>query len=167
MWAKTINQFFESMSEYDNPNLSLHMAQNFLEIIKERVEFTVEDAITIKILKYEDIEEEEIDEEGFMFWLQFTFHKELVSELLSLKEAAEKTQNTMKKLSSELKTAQESKDKVDKTVRIEKLKKDMEKIKLAMGRIDGYRRTTFTVVKDLEGVNSLIENIRIYKERSM
>ena len=75
MWAKTINQFFESMSEYDNPNLSLHMAQNFLEIVKERVEFTVEDAITIKILKYEDIEEEEIDEEGFMFWLQFTFTK--------------------------------------------------------------------------------------------
>lgn len=43
----------------------------------------------------------------------------------------------------------------------------MEKIKVAMGRIDGYRRTTFAVVKDLEGVNSLIENIRIYKERSM
>ena len=51
--------------------------------------------------------------------------------------------------------------------RIEKLKKDMEKIKVAMGRIDGYRRTTFAVVKDLEGVNSLIQNIRIYKERSM
>ena len=34
-----------------------------------------------------------------------------------------------------------------------------------MSRVEGYRRSTFTQVKDLDGAENLIQMIRIYKER--
>lgn len=165
MWAKRINDLFESMSEYDNPALSLHMARDFLEIVKGRVEVTVDDAIAIKLMAQGDKPEEEVDEEGFLYWLQFTFHKELVAEILSLRESFTKQQNQLNKLSSEVKSVQDNKEKVDKTVQIEKTKHELDKIKLLMSRVEGYRRSTFTQVKDLDGAENLIQMIRIYKER--
>ena len=41
MWVKKINDYFESSSEYDNIMLSLHFAIDFVEVLKERVEFEV------------------------------------------------------------------------------------------------------------------------------
>ena len=103
MWEKKIDEFFENASEYDNGNLSLHFAIDFIEVLKERVEFVSEDGqFLIYILPYgeeeKDGEKTEIDTEGFMYWCQFTFHKELIDVLLQGKEDMDKVQNEIKQL---------------------------------------------------------------------
>ena len=45
-----------------------------------------------------DGEKTEIDTEGFMYWCQFTFHKELIDVLLQGKEDMDKVQNEIKQL---------------------------------------------------------------------
>ena len=77
MWIKKINDFFDNMSEYDNNSLSLHFAVDLIDVLKDRVKFSIEDDCTvgIVILPYEDLKEDtEIDEEGLLHWFQFTFH---------------------------------------------------------------------------------------------
>ena len=81
MWIKKINEFFENMSEYDNNSLVLHVAVDLIDMLKERITFDLDDEcnMTITVLKYGESKENcEVDEEGFMYWLHFTFHKELI-----------------------------------------------------------------------------------------
>ena len=81
MWIKRINEYYENSSEYDNNSLDLHMAVNLINIFEGRISFDVDDDcnVCIKIIKYGDMDDDfEVDQEGLLFWLQFTFHKELI-----------------------------------------------------------------------------------------
>ena len=66
MWIKKINDFFDNMSEYDNSSLSLHFAVDLIDVLKDRVKFSLDDDcnVGIVILPYEELKEEtEVDEE--------------------------------------------------------------------------------------------------------
>ena len=106
MWIKKINEFFENMSEYDNNTLVLHVAVDLIDMLKERVTFDLDDDsnMTITVLKYgENKEAYEVDEEGFMYWLQMTLHKELIDIILSLKQKYDELENKIKQLNNSMK----------------------------------------------------------------
>ena len=122
-----INDFFDNMSEYDNNSLSLHFAVDLIDVLKDRVKFTIDDDcnVGILILPYEDLKEEtEIDEEGFLYWIQFTFHKELIDIILSLKTKFEQIQSSLKKLVNDIKV--ETDEKKRKTLQVEMTKNEKE-----------------------------------------
>lgn len=169
MWIKKINDFFDNMSEYDNSSLSLHFAVDLIDVLKDRVNFTIDDDcnVSIVIVPYEDLKEEtEVDEEGFLYWLQFTFHKELIDIILSLKHKFEMIQNNLKKLVNDFKIEQDSQNQKNLQVEINKNEKELEALQKILTRIDTYRRNTFAFLRDKESIDKIITHIRIYREQS-
>ena len=169
MWIKKINEFFDNMSEYDNSSLSLHFSVDLIDILKDRVKFTIDDEcnVGIIVLPYEDLKEDtEVDNEGFLYWLQFTFHKELIDIILSLKKKFESTQDSLKKLINEHKVTQDSKKQGEIAANIEKHNNELETLKKILSRVDTYRRNTFANLRDIENIDKVIKHIRIYKEQS-
>ena len=123
MWIKKINDFFDNMSEYDNSSLSLHFAVDLIDVLKDRVKFSIDDDcnVSIVILPYEDLKEDtEVDEEGFLYWLQFTFHKELIDIILSLKNKFEEIQTNLKKLINDIKVEPDEQKQKDIQIEINK-----------------------------------------------
>ena len=169
MWIKKINEFFDNMSEYDNSSLSLHFSVDLIDILKDRVKFTLDDEcnVGIIVLPYEELKEDtEVDNEGFLYWLQFTFHKELIDIILSLKKKFEATQDSLKKLINEHKVTQDSKKQNEIGTNIEKHNSELETLKKILSRVDTYRRNTFANLRDIENVDKVIKHVRIYKEQS-
>tara|TARA_B110001450_G_scaffold92672_1_gene87866 strand:- start:1256 stop:1756 length:501 start_codon:yes stop_codon:yes gene_type:complete len=165
MWIKKINEFFDNMSEYDNSSLSLHFSVDLIDILKDRIKFTLDDEcnVTILVLPFEDLKEEtEVDNDGFLYWLQFTFHKELIDIILSLKNKFEGTQDNLKKLINEHKITPDAK----KLAEIEKNNGELETLKKILSRVDTYRRNTFTNLRDIDSIENVIKHVRIYKEQS-
>ena len=169
MWIKRINEFFENMSEYDNNSLVLHVAVDLIDMLKERVTFELDDEsnMTITVLKYGESKEDcEVDEEGFMYWLHFTFHKELVDIILSLRPKYSTIQESNKTIINDIKVAREVSKKKDLETNLEKNNKELEALEMIMNKVDTYRRNTFTYLRDKEDVDKMISYIRIYKEQS-
>ena len=169
MWIKKINDFFDNMSEYDNNSLSLHFAVDLIDVLKDRVKFTIDDDcnVGILILPYEDLKEEtEIDEEGFLYWIQFTFHKELIDIILSLKTKFEQIQSSLKKLVNDIKVETDEKKRKTLQVEMTKNEKELNALQKILSRVDTYRRNTFGFLRDQESIDKLITHIRIYKEQS-
>tara|TARA_B110000967_G_C18777990_1_gene506628 strand:- start:26 stop:526 length:501 start_codon:yes stop_codon:yes gene_type:complete len=165
MWIKKINEFFDNMSEYDNSSLSLHFSVDLIDILKDRIKFTLDDEcnVTILVLPFEDLKEEtEVDNDGFLYWLQFTFHKELIDIILSLKNKFEGTQDNLKKLINEHKITPDAKNQAE----IEKNNGELETLKKILSRVDTYRRNTFTNLRDIDSIENVIKHVRIYKEQS-
>ena len=169
MWIKKINEFFENISEYDNNSLVLHVAVDLIDMLKERVTFDLDDDcnVSIKILKYGDVKEDiEVDEDGFLFWLQFTFHKELIDIILTLKQKFTAIQDSNKKITNDTKLTKDEKKRNEFSSSIEKNNKELEALSMIMNKVDTYRRNTFTYLRDKDGVDKMITHIRIYKEQS-
>jgi len=169
MWIKRINEFFENMSEYDNNSLVLHVAVDLIDMLKERVTFELDDDsnMTITVLKYSESKEDcEVDEEGFMYWLQFTFHKELVDIILSLRPKYSTIQESNKTIINDIKVAREVSKKADLETNLAKNNKELEALEMIMNKVDTYRRNTFSYLRDKEDVDKIISYIRIYKEQS-
>lgn len=169
MWIKKINEFFDNMSEYDNNNLLLHVAVDLIDMLKERVLFELdeENNITINILKYGDIEENtEVDEDGFMYWVQFTFHKELIDIILSLKQKFTSIQDTNKKIINDSKLTNDENKRAEFTAELEKNNKELEALQMIMNKVDTYRRNTFGYLSDKESIENMLSYIKIYKEQS-
>jgi len=168
MWVKKINDFFDNMTEYDNSGLALHVSVDLIDMLKERVTFDIDDDcnMSITLLKYNDKEEEEVDEEGLLYWFQMTFHKELIDIILSLKEKFTGIQNSVKTLMNESKSVKDESRKAEISNNIEKNSKELEAIKKILSRVDTYRRNTFANLKDKESVEKILDHIRICKERS-
>ena len=169
MWIKRINEFFENMSEYDNNSLVLHVAVDLIDMLKGRVTFELDDEsnMTITVLKYGESKEDcEVDEEGFMYWLHFTFHKELVDIILSLRPKYTTIQESNKTIINDIKVAREVSKKKDLETNLEKNNKELEALEMIMNKVDTYRRNTFTYLRDKEDVDKMISYIRIYKEQS-
>ena len=169
MWIKKINEFYENLSEYDNNNLVLHVAIDLIDMLKERVSFVLDEDcnMTISILKYGDNKEDnEVDEEGLMYWLQMTFHKELIDIILSLKQKFTSVQDLNKKLMNDSKlTNDESKQKEINT-KVEKNNKELEALSMIMNKVNTYRNNTFAYLRDKDDIDKMISYIRIYKEQS-
>jgi len=169
MWIKKINEFFDNMSEYDNNSLSLHFAVDLIDVLKDRVKFSLDDDcnVSIVILPYEDLKEEtEVDEEGFLYWLQFTFHKELIDIILSLKNKFESIQDNLKKLVNNIKVEADEAKQISINEEIGKNEKELDALKMILSRVDTYRRNTFNFLRDKESIEKIITHIRIYKEQS-
>ena len=169
MWIKRINEFFENMSEYDNNSLVLHVAVDLIDMLKGRVTFELDDEsnMTITVLKYGESKEDcEVDEEGFMYRLHFTFHKELVDIILSLRPKYTTIQESNKTIINDIKLAREVSKKKDLETNLEKNNKELEALEMIMNKVDTYRRNTFTYLRDKEDVDKMISYIRIYKEQS-
>jgi hypothetical protein len=169
MWIKKINEFFDNMSEYDNSSLSLHFAVDLIDVLKDRVTFSLDDDcnVSINILPYDDLKEEtEVDEEGFLYWLQFTFHKELIDIILSLKNKFESIQDNLKKLVNDIKVEADEMKQNSINEEIGKNEKELDALKMILSRVDTYRRNTFNFLRDKESIEKIITHIRIYKEQS-
>ena len=169
MWIKKINDFFDNMSEYDNSSLSLHFAVDLIDVLKDRVKFSIDDDcnVSIVILPYEDLKEDtEVDEEGFLYWLQFTFHKELIDIILSLKNKFEEIQKNLKKLINDIKVEPDEQKQKDIQIEINKNEKELNALQKILTRVDTYRRNTFAFLRDKESIDKIITHIRIYKEQS-
>ena len=169
MWIKKINEFFENMSEYDNNSLVLHVAVDLIDMLKERITFKLDDDsnMAITVLKYGDEKEDcEVDEDGFMFWLQMTFHKELIDIILSLKQKHTSIEDTNKTLTNSIKKTEDSTKKTELEKQIETNAKELEALEMIMNKVEGYRRNTFSYLRDKEDIDKMISYIRIYKEQS-
>ena len=59
MWIKKINEYYDNLSEYDNHNLTLHVARDLTDMLKERITFELDsnDNTVIMVLKYGEDEE--------------------------------------------------------------------------------------------------------------
>lgn len=169
MWEEKINQFFENMSEYDNNSLVLHVAVDLIDMLKERVTFDLDDEcnMTITVLKYGESKENcEVDEEGFMYWLHFTFHKELIDIILSLRPKYTTIQENNKTLINDIKVVREVAQKNELETKLTKNNKELEALQMIMNKVDTYRRNTFAYLRDREQVEKMLSYIRIYKEQS-
>ena len=169
MWIKKINEYYDNSSEYDNNNLLLHLAVNLISMLDTRLTFEVDDDcnVCIKIVKYGDMDDDfEVDSEGFLFWLQFTFHRELIDIILSLKQKFVSIQTTNKQLNNDIKMTTDDTKKNEVFSSIEQNKKELEALSIIMNKVDTYRRMVFSYLRDKESVDKMIEHIRIYKEQS-
>jgi len=169
MWIKKINEFFENMSEYDNNSLVLHVAVDLIDMLKERVTFKLDDDsnMTITILKYGDEKEDcEVDEDGLMFWTQMTFHKELIDIILSLKQKHTSIEDTNKTLTNSMKKTEDTTKKTEFEKQTESNTKELEALEMIINKVEGYRRNTFSYLRDKEDMDKMISYIRIYKEQS-
>ena len=169
MWIKKINVFFENMSEYDNNSLVLHVAVDIIDMLKERITFELDDDsnMTITVLKYGEAKEDiEVDEDGFMFWVQMTFHKELIDIILSLKQNHSSLEDKNKTLSNSIKLTENSEKQGELKKQIEANSKELEALEMIMNKVDSYRRNTFAYLRDKEDIDKMISYIRIYKEQS-
>ena len=169
MWIKKINDFFENMSEYDNNSLVLHVAVDLIDMLKERVTFDLDDEsnMTITVLKYGESKEDcEVDEEGLMYWLHITFHKELIDIILSLRQKHDELENKVKQLNNSMKqTTDEGKESEIKES-LETSNKELEALEMIMNKVNTYRTNTFVYLRDKEDIDKMISYIRIYKEQS-
>lgn len=168
MWIKKINEFYENSSEYDNNNLLLHVATNLINMFEGRVNFEVDEDcnVCIKIIKYGDMDDDfEVDQEGFLFWLQFTFHKELIDIILSLKQKFMGIQDSNKKLNNDMKSTTDESKRIESSKLIEKNNKELEALSMIINKVDTYRRMVFNYLRNKEGVDNIVEHIRIYKEQ--
>ena len=169
MWIKKINEFFENMSEYDNNSLVLHVAVDLIDMLKERVTFDLDDEsnMTITVLKYGESKEDcEVDEEGLMYWLHMTFHKELIDIILTLRQKHDELENKVKQLNNSIKqTTDEEKESEIKEL-IEASNKELEALEMIMNKVNTYRTNTFVYLRDKEDIDKMISYIRIYKEQS-
>ena len=165
MWIKKINEYFENMSEYDNNSLVLHVAVDFIDMLKERVTFVLDDEcnMTITVLKHGSKEDTEVDEEGFMYWLQMKFHRELIENIMTLKNKYDTLENTIKQLNND---AKQTEDNTEINETIESRTKELEAIEMVMNKVNTYRTNTFTFLRDKEDIDKMISYIRIYKEQS-
>ena len=169
MWIKKINEFYENLSEYDNNNLVLHVAIDLIDMLKERVSFVLDEDcnMTISILKYGDNKEDnEVDEEGLMYWLQMTFHKELIDIILSLKQKFTSVQDLNKKLMNDSKLTNDESKQKDINTKVEKNNKELEALSMIMNKVNTYRNNTFAYLRDKDDIDKMISYIRIYKEQS-
>lgn len=169
MWIKKINEYYDTSSEYDNNGLSLHMAVNLINMFKDRISFSIDEEcnVSIKVIKYGDMDDDyEIDDEGLLYWLQFTFHKELIDIILSLKQKFYGIQDTIKKLNNDIRLTMDEDKKTELNVSIEKNSKELEALSMIMNKVDNYRRMVFSFLRDKESVEKMIDHIRIYKEQS-
>tara|TARA_Y100000389_G_scaffold203402_2_gene251714 strand:- start:2010 stop:2522 length:513 start_codon:yes stop_codon:yes gene_type:complete len=169
MWIKKINEYYDTSSEYDNNGLSLHMAVNLINMFKDRISFSIDEEcnVGIKVIKYGDMDDDyEIDDEGLLYWLQFTFHKELIDIILSLKQKFYGIQDTIKKLNNDIRLTMDEDKKTELNVSIEKNSKELEALSMIMNKVDNYRRMVFSFLRDKESVEKMIDHIRIYKEQS-
>ena len=151
MWIKRINEYYENTSEYDNNSLALHMAVNIVNILDSRISFELDDDsnMSITILKYGDIEDDfEVDQEGLLFWFQFTFHRELVDIILSLKQKFLGIQDSNKKLNNDIKMTKDETKKQEASVLIDKNNKELEALSMILNKVDNYRRMVFSYVRD-------------------
>ena len=166
MWIKKINEYYENRSEYDNHNLHLHVARDLIDMLKERITFELDsdDTIILMVLKYGEDENSEIDEEGFLFWCQMTWHKELIDIILSLKQKFLSIQDIVKQLTNDVKTVNESKQ-ADYISKIEKNNKELEALSIIMNKVDSYRKNTFAFLRDKDSIERMISYIKIYRER--
>ena len=169
MWIKKINDFFENMSEYDNNSLVLHVAVDLIDMLMERVTFDLDDEsnMTITVLKYGESKEDcEVDEEGLMYWLHMTFHKELIDIILSLRQKHDELENKVKQLNNSMKqTTDEGKESEIKES-LETSNKELEALEMIMNKVNTYRTNTFVYLRDKEDIDKMISYIRIYKEQS-
>ena len=167
MWIKKINEYFENMSEYDNNDLALHVSVDLINMLKERVNFELDDDsnMTITILKYDGKEEYEVDEEGFMYWVQMKFHRELISVILSLKQKYDELENKLKGLTNSLKQTNNDEKESEIKENIEKSSKELQALEMIMGKVNGYRTNIFNYLKDKEDIDKMLSYIRIYKEQ--
>ena len=165
MWIKKINEYFENMSEYDNNSLVLHVAVDLIDMLKERITFVLDDEcnMTITVLKHDSKEDTEVDEEGFMYWLQMKFHRELIENIMTLKNKYDTLENTIKQLNND---AKQTEDNTEINETIESRAKELEAIEMVMNKVNTYRTNTFTFLRDKEDIDKMISYIRIYKEQS-
>ncbi len=169
MWIKKINEFFNNISEYDNTSLSLHFAVDFIDMMKERLTFKLDDDcnLNILILSYKEVKEDiEVDNEGLLNWLHFTFHKELIDIILSLKTKFDGIENTMKELVNQSKVEPDKEKQAKLNNDLEKNSKELDTLKMILSRVDTYRRNTFNYLRDKDNIDHLITHIRIYKEQN-
>ena len=169
MWIKKINEFFDKLSEYDNNTLLLHVAVNIVNMLQERVIFSLDDdgEITIKLLKYADIEEDlEIDEDGLLHWLQFTFHKELIDIILSLKQKFTTLEDTNKQHINDSKFITSEDKQKELSAKVDKNEKEMEALSMIVNKVDAYRKNTFAYLQDKDSVEQIVKHIKIHLEQS-
>lgn len=169
MWIKKINEFFNNLSEYDNNSLLLHVAVDVVDMLKERILFSLDDEgdLNIKVMSYGDVKEDiEIDEDGFLYWLQFTFHKELIDIILSLKQKYTSLQNTNKQLTNETKLTNEQGKLTELNTQLTKNNKEIEALSMIMNKVDTYRRNTFAYLRDKDSIEQVVKHIKIYLEQS-
>jgi len=169
MWIKKINEFFNNLSEYDNNSLLLHVAVDMVDMFKERILFSLDDEgdMNIKVLSYSDVKEDiEIDEDGFLYWLQFTFHKELIDIILSLKQKYTSLQNSNKQLTNDTKLTNEEGKRSDLNTQLTKNNKEIEALSMIMNKVDTYRRNTFAYLRDKDSIEQVVKHIKIYLEQS-
>lgn len=169
MWIKKINEFFNNLSEYDNNSLLLHVAVDMVDMFKERILFSLDDEgdMNIKVLSYGDVKEDiEIDEDGFLYWLQFTFHKELIDIILSLKQKYTSLQNSNKQLTNDTKLTNEEGKRSDLNTQLTKNNKEIEALSMIMNKVDTYRRNTFAYLRDKDSIEQVVKHIKIYLEQS-
>ena len=169
MWIKKINDFFENMSEYDNNSLVLHVAVDLIDMLKERVTFDLdnESNMTITVLKYGESKEDcEVDEEGLMYWLHMTFHKELIDIILSLRQKHDELENKVKQLNNSMKQTTDEEKESEIKESLETSNKELEALEMIMNKVNTYRTNTFVYLRDKEDIDKMISYIRIYKEQS-
>lgn len=169
MWIKKINEFFNNLSEYDNNSLLLHVAVDMVDMFKERILFSLDEEgdMNIKVLSYGDVKEDiEIDEDGFLYWLQFTFHKELIDIILSLKQKYTSLQNSNKQLTNDTKLTNEEGKRNDLNTQLTKNNKEIEALSMIMNKVDTYRRNTFAYLRDKDSIEQVVKHIKIYLEQS-
>ena len=169
MWIKKINEFFNNLSEYDNNSLLLHVAVDMVDMFKERILFSLDEEgdMNIKVLSYGDVKEDiEIDEDGFLYWLQFTFHKELIDIILSLKQKYTSLQNSNKQLTNDTKLTNEEGKRSDLNTQLTKNNKEIEALSMIMNKVDTYRRNTFAYLRDKDSIEQVVKHIKIYLEQS-
>ena len=169
MWIKKINDFFENMSEYDNNSLVLHVAVDLIDMLKERVTFDLDDEsnMNITVLKYGESKEDcEVDEEGLMYWLHMTFHKELIDIILSLRQKHDELENKVKQLNNSMKQTTDEEKESEIKESLETSNKELEALEIIMNKVNTYRTNTFVYLRDKEDIDKMISYIRIYKEQS-
>ena len=169
MWIKKINEYFENMSEYDNNSLVLHVAVDLIDMLKERVTFDLDDEsnMTITVLKYGESKEDcEVDEEGLMYWLHMTFHKELIDIILTLRQKHDELENKVKQLNNSMKQTTDGEKESEITESLETSNKELEALEMIMNKVNTYRTNTFVYLRDKEDIDKMISYIRIYKEQS-
>jgi hypothetical protein len=169
MWIKKINDFFENMSEYDNNSLVLHVAVDLIDMLKERVTFDLDDEsnMTITVLKYGESKEDcEVDEEGLMYWLHMTFHKELIDIILTLRQKHDELENKVKQLNNSMKQTTDEEKESEIKESLETSNKELEALEMIMNKVNTYRTNTFVYLRDKEDIDKMISYIRIYKEQS-
>jgi hypothetical protein len=169
MWIKRINEYYENTSEYDNNGLYLHIAVNVVDMFRDRISFVIDEDcnVCIKVIKYGDMEDDfEVDEEGLLYWLQFTFHKELIDIILSLKQKFLGIQDSNKKLNNDVKLTMDETKKDEISALLEKNQKELEALSMIMNKVDTYRRMIFSFLRDKESVEKMVNHIRIHREQS-